>query len=247
MIDEDEVATGEFELPELDEEGHPVLPVVDFEWFWRLEKMVRDLQARARFRVDRHVAHRPVPDVVRDHMESASGLKVSPTVGSLYSVTDGFELAWSLNEGDEWVPGGQIQLFGFAEVFGSWLNRLWDEYPEGATDEEIDFTWDIRGFDGAWEGDDHITVLHVPEILPRYHLYWHSPTRTTYRLRVDFLEYLECLTETRGLCGWQYMVCDRADLEGDDEALERIAQCTRRMRSLFPDVDLSRYTTVENE
>ena len=246
MIDEDEVATGEFDLPELDEEGHPVAPRVDHEWFWRLEKAIRKLAARDQFQVERHNAHRPVPDVVRDHVQSAGGLKVSPTVGSLYDITDGFELVWGVREGDAWVPGGQIQLFGFAEVFGSWLGRLWDVYPEGASDEAIDFTWDIRGFDGAAAGDDNMVVFHVPEILPRYHLYWHSPTRRTYRLRVDFLEYLECLVQTCGLCGWQYMMCDRAELEGDDEALERVRECTRRMRALFPDVDLSRYTTIDD-
>jgi hypothetical protein len=86
----------------------------------------------------------------------------------------------------------------------------------------------------------------VTEVLPRYDLYWHASYEKTYPIRVDFLEYLECLIETRGLNGWQYMVCD-VDLESDDEALERVIECARWMKKLFPEVDLSRYTTVEED
>lgn len=246
MIDEDSVPTGELAVLEVDDEGNPIVPVVSHEWYWNLEKVVRELEASKKFRVDRAESHRPAPVVVKEHLQSAGGLTVPTTIASLYEIIDGYDLEWSYKSGEDWVKGGQIRLFGFGEVFGSWLGKLWDEVPEGASPEDVDFTWELRGFDGADTDRECLTVFHVPEVLPRYNLYWHCPHKKTYRLRVDFLEYLECLTETRGLCGWQYMVCDDADLEGDDEALERVRQCTSLMRELFPEVDLSRYTTSDN-
>jgi len=246
MIDEDSVATGEFEAVEVDDEGNPVIPTVDHEWFWTMERVVRDLHASNTFKVVSSESHRPAPDVVKEHLEVAGGLQVPTTIRSLYDIIDGYDLRWQYKAGDEWVDGGQIQLYGFGEVFGSWLGTLWDEAPEGASPEDVDFTWELRGFDGADADSAYMTVFHVPDVLPRYNLYWHSPHEKTYRLRIDFLEYLECLTETRGLCGWQYMVCDDADLEGDDEALERVRQCTTLMAELFPEVDLSRYAMSDN-
>ncbi len=248
MIDEDDVATGEFEAVELDDDGVPVIPRVTDDWFWQLEKHVRELEARTSFEVASSESHRPPPEILKEHLASASGLKQIPeTIVSLYDITDGYDLSWRRkNEDDEWVPGGEIHLFGFAEVFGKWVGSLWGEAPEGAEQEALDFSWELRGFDGADPDDERMVVFHVPEVLPRYHLYWHAPRGATYRLRVDFLAYLQCLLETRGLCGWQYMVCELDDLEGDDEALARVRECTSLMRKLFPDVDLSNYTTLDD-
>lgn len=249
MIDQDEVATGEFEAVELDEEGNPIARRVPHEWLWTFERRIREMEARASFDVHQSEAHRPPPDVLKEHLMTASGLKVLPdTIVSFFDITDGYDLRWSRKDADgAWVPGGEARLFGFAEVFGKWINELWDVHGDDATKEEVDFTWELRGFDGADSNDDHIVVFHVPEVLPRYDLYWHEPRGRTYRLRVDFLEYLECLSETRGLCGWQYMVCDLEDLREDDEALERVRECTALMKDLFPEVDLSRYTTLEDD
>lgn len=243
MRNEDDIVTGEFEAVELDAEGNLVVPKVSEEWLFKMKTAARRLQKNDKFELEYEESFRPVPDVLKEHVESAAGMVAAPTVASFYSVTDGFEMSWlRKDDSGEYVPGGRIHLYGFAEVFGSWLGHLWGEHPEDASEESVDFTWEIRGFDGANEDEPHSAVMHVPEMLPTYALYWHAPHGKSYRLRVDFLEYLQCLTETCGLHGWQYMVCAPEDLRNDDVALAKIQECTRLMAELFPDVDMSCYT-----
>jgi hypothetical protein len=248
MLDEDSVVTGEFEAVELvlDAEGNPVIPMVTEEWIWAMQAVATEMRKDKRFRVDSEEFFRPVPDIVKETVQSAAGMVAAPTVASLYNVTDGYELQWSYERGGALMPAGSIHLYGFAEVFGSWLHKIWGEYPEGADQAAEDFTWEIRALDAAREDHPFQVVMHTPEVLPTYTLFWHSPHGKTYRLRVDFLEYLECLTETRGLFGWQYMVCD-VDLTEDAEALERVRECTAQMRTMFPRVDLSRYSTIGDD
>lgn len=248
MIDEDDVPTGEFPAVELelDDEGNPIVPRVTDEWLWAMQAAVTAMRKSAKFRVDNEDFFRPVPDIVRETVQSAAGMEAAPTIASLYNITDGFEMQWSYAEDGEFVPGGRIHLYGFAEVFGSWLHKVWGEHPEDASESEQDFTWEIRALDAAAEDSPYQVVMHTPEVLPTYNLYWHAPSDRTYRLKLDFLEYLQCLTETRGLNGWQYMVSD-VDLSEDEVAFEAVRRCTRLMKELFSDVDLSRYTTVDDD
>lgn len=247
MVDEDSVMTGEFPAVQLavDNDGNPIIPRVTDEWLWEMQAVVTEMRKMTGFRVENEDWFRPVPDVVRETVQSAAGMVVAPTIASLYQLSDGFEMEWSYETGGAFVPGGRIHLYGFAEVFGTWLHKLWGEHEEDAAQAEQDFTWEIRAFDAGEEESPYQVVMHTPDVLPTYNLYWHAPSKKTYPIRVDFLEYLECLTQTRGLHGWQYMVCD--GVEGDTEALERIRECTRLMRKLFPDVDLSRYNTLDDD
>ncbi len=248
MIDQDEVATGEFPAVQLevDNDGNPVIARITDEWLWAMQGVATKMRKSARFRVDNEDWFRPVPDIVKETVQSAAGMVAAPTIASLYDLTDGYEFAWSYESDGAFVPGGTIHLYGFAEVFGSWLHKIWGEHPDDAPQGEQDFTWEIRAFDAADPDSAYQVVMHTPEGLPSYNLYWHAGSQKTYRLRVDFLEYLHCLAETRGLHGWQYMICD-VDLTEDAEAHARIAECTALMKSLFPSVDLSRYTTVSDD
>lgn len=243
MIDEDDVATGEFAAVEvdLDDEGRPIAPRVSTDWLWSMRTMVTRMKQRGKYNIVSEETFRPVPEIIRGTVESAAGMVVAPTIASLYEVSDGYELQWT-GEDD---LGGKIHLYGFAEVFGTWLHKLWGEHDEDAPSSEVDFTWEIRGFDAASDDDPHQVVLHTADGLPSYNLYWHAPRGNTYRMRVGFLEYLERLRETRGLHGWQYMVCD-ADLTKDEEARFHVARCTSWMKAHFPDVDLSNYTTLDD-
>ena len=133
MIDEDDVATGEFDAVELelDADGNPVVPLVTEDWMWEIQGAVDYMRKRSKFRVDQEDFFRPVPDIVKGMVESAAGMTAAPTIASLFDVTDGYELRWSRKEGDEFVPVGSIHLYGFAEVFGNWLHKLWGEHPLG--------------------------------------------------------------------------------------------------------------------
>lgn len=247
-MNEDDIETGEFEAVELDDEGTPVIPVVSEDWLWRMQGAVSQMHKKKGFEVRFEENFRPAAHVVKETLQSAAGMTVPTTIASLWDITDGYELGWLYvdEESGEQIAAGDVHIFGYGDVFGSWLGKLWGEHPEDASEAEIDFTWEIRGFDAAGDHSPYGAVFHVAEVLPRYDLFWHAPHEKTYPIRVDFLEYLECLVETRGLHGWQYMVCD-VDLQEDDEALERVRECTRLMRKLFPEVDLSRYTTVEED
>ena len=248
MFDEDDVATGEFPAVKLefDNDGHPVIPRISDEWLWAMQAAIANMQKSSRFRVESEDWFRPVPDIVKETVQSAAGMVAAPTIASLYELTDGFEMSWSYEEDGAFVPGGRVHLYGFAEVFGSWLHKLWGEHPDDAGDGEQDFTWEIRAFDAAEADSPYQVVMPTPEMLPTYNLYWHASASKTYPLRVDFLEYLQLLTETRGLHGWQWLVCD-VDTSQDPEALEQIRRCTVLMKRLFPDVDLSRYTTIDED
>lgn len=243
MRDEDDVATGEFPAVQLklDDEGRPIAPRVSEDWLWSMRTMVTRMKQRGKYEILNEETYRPVPEIVRGTVEAAAGMVVAPTIASLYQVSDGYDLQWT-GAGD---VSGHIHLYGFAEVFGSWLHKLWGEHDEDAPEAEVDFSWEVRGFDAAAADDPHQVVLHTAEGLPSYNLYWYAPRGRSYRMRVGFLEYLDRLRETRGLRGWQYMVCD-VDLSSDDEAREHIIRCTSWMRAHFPDVDLSHYTTLDD-
>jgi hypothetical protein len=238
--DEDDVPTGEFELPDLefDQDGNPVIPRVTDEWLWTMQAAVRRMQQSTRFEVTREDTFRPVPEIVRETVQSAAGVVAAPTISSLYDVTDGYELEWNYQYGEESAEG-RIHLYGFAEVFGTWLHQLWGEHAEDAPQREQDFSWEIRGFDAA-EGNGRQVVMHTPEHLPSYDLYWYAPNERAYPLRIDFLQYLECLTHTCGLSNWQLLVAD-FDPEGDPEAAEKAALCAAQLERLFPDADLSAF------
>lgn len=247
MFDEDEMVTGEWPAVEvqLDAEGNPVIPKVTDEWMWAMQGAVNRMQRNPKFKVENEDWFRPVPDIVKETVQSAAGMVAAPTIASLYELSDGFEMSWSFDKDGEFVPGGRVHLYGFAEVFGTWLHKLWGEHPDDAADPEVDFTWEIRAFDGAALDDPYQVVMHTPDVLPTYNLYWHAADGRTYPLRLGFLEYLDRLTETRGLHGWQLMF---AEVDADDQdAFEKIRECTRLMKSLFPEVDLADYTTIDDD
>lgn len=243
MIDEENVATGEFEV-ELDEEGNPIVPRVHADWLFRMGDAVEEMYRDKRFKVDHFESFRPPPEVVVSTLEHRLGLHIPETIMSLYHVTDGLELRWRFNDQDAGITaGGRVHLFGFGEVFGNWVDRIWGVVGDDASSEKEDFTWELRGFDEASDESDYLAVMHVPESLPTFNLYFYAPHGRVYRLDTDFVGYVEHLATTRGLNGWQYMISD-ADFGTDAVAREAVERCSRQMSSLFPEVDLGGYRTL---
>ena len=234
MFHEDDVPTGEFDAVELpiDDAGNPIIPRVTDAWLFAMQRSVKRMLQSAKFRVDHEETFRPVPDVVRETVQSASGMVAAPTISSLYQITDGYELRWSVQRDGEYVPSGTIHLYGFAEVFGTWLHKLWGEHDDDAPLHEEDFTWEIRGFDRANENGSFQVVMHTAENMPTYGLFWHSPRNKTYRLKIGFLDYLALLTKTCGLHDWQYIVAE-FDPEADADAAQRAADAQGALKELF--------------
>lgn len=246
MNEDDEPITGEVEGIEGD------APAVQFgskrprrltlEYLFDLRELVDEMQAKPAIEVRRFDIHEPTPDVVVELMEAGLGSYVPELVLSFFkSVSDGLELEWTFKEGGESKPGGHINVLNFGRVFGSWLDELWGVTADGADGAEVDFSWELRALEAVQVGDRKMmTVMHVAEEQPTYDLYFHDPRGATHRLDLDFLDYFECLLDTRGFYGWQFMVSD-VDFDEVPYAAERAREFHRVMPELFPGENFTRY------
>lgn len=246
MNEEDEPITGEVEGIEGD------APAVQFgskrprrmtlEYLFDLREMVEEMRKKSKIKVHRFDIHDPTPDVVVELMEAGLGSYVPELVLSFFkSVSDGLELKWDYEEDDELKPGGHINVLNFGRVFGSWLDELWGVSAEDASEKDVNFTWELRALEALEVGDRKVmTVLHVAEDEPTYELYFHDPYGASHQLDLDFVDYFECLLDTRGFYGWQYMVSD-VDFDQVPHAAERAREFHRVMPGLFPDEVFTRY------
>lgn len=203
---------------------------ITFSWLADLYKLVEQFDHHDEIHIDRFETFPSVGEFVRETLGDGLPFEIPDQIMSFYNVIDGFELKWS-HMGE---PAGHIRMCGFGEVFGSWIDKLWGVVPDSQKDDEdeVDFSWEIRGID---DGGDHdfLTVMHTPENLPSFSLYFRNPIGATYRLDVDFPKYLELLLITRGVTGWQYLVSD-VDYNEDAEALEHALKATAQIQKLFP-------------
>jgi hypothetical protein len=201
----------------------------------RLREIADSLE-RARDVVDVHFeAGPPVPLVLLDTITGGLGIELPEPVESFYLTCDGFELRWHyLDEEGERHLGGDLVLFDFATTFDSWLGSLWGHFDEMSS-EELDFIWELRGVDATPSTDDErMTVLHIEEDDPSYDLYVHDRERGTYRMDLDFVTYVECAIESRGIPGWQLLFCPDYDLDEDPFETGIRERFPELMRTLFP-------------
>ena len=184
---------------------------VGYDWVEKVIAVITELDRHPDLRIDKFQMHPPVSDFVKETMGDSMAFELPDAILSYYKVCDGLDLEWSYRDGAAFHPGGSIQLYGYGEVFGSWLNVLWGTTVEGADEDEVDFSWEIRAIDGGQAGDDFLTVMHTPETLPSFNLYYREPAGETFTLAVDFLEYLDAMLEARGALGWQALVAETSD------------------------------------
>jgi hypothetical protein len=235
--DYSEAPTGEFEV-------EPNVVSVDFDYLIRLRAMLTQLERRTDIEVLKSEIYDPVPDIVVELAESGSGQKIPPQILSLYKLFDGFDLEWRyLGEGG---GNGKIELHGLATVFGTWTNTIWGNVV-GDEPEKVDFSWQLRGLDGAWcEEDGYQTVFHVAGCLPDFSLYLYDPSRPICRLLGPLADYLERLLETAGLRDWALLWSD-INFAEDQVLRERAMVARQTLIRIFPDVGMEPFASLGSE
>lgn len=192
--------------------------------------------------------HPPVPIFTIETIEHGLGIRVPEHIRSFYMVCDGLEFSWSYEDDEEVLPGGGAHLFDFATVFDSWLDSLW--VVGGDLDEETqDFLWTLRGFDRTYQSDwfqahddlkepvdEQMVVMCVEEEYPSYDLFMHDlSTGDSRLLNASFRDYFDCMLASRGIYGWQRLLFDEAEQQGDFEEL------LARSERFFPAEALARW------
>lgn len=250
MVEEDDIPTGE--IPADRVEDVVETPSVQFsrkrprridsDYLFDLRDVVEDIRERDALQVERFEIHEPTPDVLVELMEGGLGTMIPEIILSFFQrVSDGLELEWTYFEDGDTRPGGAIQIMSFGRIFGSWLDELWGLAADDASAADVDFTWELRGLEKVeLNGKSMMTVIHIAEEDPTYELYFHDPYGSTHRLDLDVVDYFECLLETRGFFGWQYLVSD-VDFDAHPQAAELGRRFHSVMPDLFPDTLYSRY------
>ncbi len=213
--------------------------VATYDWLDRMMELVGHLNSDPNIELLNVEIHPSLPLVVEQTMSDSAGFDIPLEMLSFYRVTDGFDLSWRLKESPfDFEVGGDIKLFGFGQVFSNWIDSLWGVTKDGASTQELDFSWDIRGFDGAQEEGAYSTVLHVPEDVEQIDLYFHDPKGKSHLLAMSFSDYLEALILSGGLHGWQYLLLEElAPAQSEEEKLAQ--QCAQALKHVFPLRDLS--------
>lgn len=234
-VDEDDIPTGEFEVED------EAASRLDLEDLLQLRDTVDALVAHQDFHLLKYDTFQPTSDVVISMMETGIGIAIpTPVLSFFREISDGLDVVWTyFREGHE-PSHGNVQLYNFGRVFGTWVDEVWGVVPEGGDQRDLDFSWELRPIEAPHPGGTHYTVMHVPDFAPTYNLYYHDPKGSSHRLSVDFVGYFRCLLETRGFYGWQFLVSD-VDFETHPVARERAEAFHRLMPKMFPDTDFSRY------
>jgi hypothetical protein len=217
------------------------------EWLWEMNSVVNTMHARDDIEVHVYEHYAPVSLFTLEQVESSMGIVVPDPVRSFYRVTDGLELRWSWRDGDRLIPGGEIHMHPFGTVFGNWLDTIWGKAATDAAD-VIDFTWELRGVEqqASWQNEaDWMTVLHMPEGMPFYQLYFHDPMSRTLLLEMDFMDYCDALIDTRGTYGWQFLATE-VDFDEQPEIRAAAADARATLERVFPNVDISHLRTLED-
>ena len=255
MVNEDDTPTGEVPVDAAD--TGPDVPSVQFsrkrprriesDYLFELRDIVEDMLQRDGLEVQRFELHEPTPDILVELMEGGLGTMIPEIIlGFFQRVSDGIELEWSYESEGVQEPGGAIRIVSFGRLFGSWLDELWGLAAEDASAAEVDFTWELRCLEKVeLDGKEMMTVLHVAEKEPSYDLYFHDPYGGTHSMNLDVVDYFECLLETRGFHGWQYLVSD-VDFDEHPEAAEVARRFHEMMPELFPDTFFDRYRSPDS-
>lgn len=193
----------------------------------------------------------PAPEFTITTIENGLGRELPRDIKSFYRVLNGFELSWSfVDELGLKQPGGHIQIFDIARVFGFWFDTLWVHDPN-RTEEELDFLWSLRGLDGGGQAgetmlpDSPMTVLHLlGDWGSDYELMlFHGPDHLSL-MQMDLMSYVYYALETRGLGLWRQVV-SAMDLSHPRYAeLEQGRVFFERLARFFPDVDLEEYMAL---
>jgi hypothetical protein len=245
-IDPDEAHSVDEEVWE-EEEAPTSARLITNEWLWEMNDAVDAMYARDEIEVHVYDHYAPVSLFTLEHVESSMGIVIPDQLRSFYRVTDGMELRWSWRDGDELKPGGQIHMHPFGTVFGNWIDKIWGKAASDETD-LIDFTWELRGVEqqaGWTDESDWMTVLHMPEGLPFYQLYFHDAMTQTLLLDLDFVDYCNALIDTRGAYGWQFLATE-VDFDEQPEVRELAATALSTIGEVFPTVDISHLRTLED-
>ena len=202
---------------------------------FRIKEIVEELRLRDGVEVVDFELFDPVSRIVADTIESGMGRVVPTAIRSFYDQSDGLRLRWTFREDDGGgvEDGGEIDLFGFGEVFGSWLDRLWGVTGDGGED----FSWELRGIDGGPAGpaSGFMTVLQMADSGPQHTLFWHEPGGESFPLSCDFFDYVHFALQTRGIHGWPLALVEPALVEASPRAQAALARFREVAGRVFPD------------
>jgi len=187
------------------------------------KKMVDELNQHPKIIVTDFVINPPA--TAEEIKFAEKKFKLTNDMLDFYKSANGITLTWELNEPEDSVVRGNIELLPVQEIFQDWKNTIY------------------------WDDNDKYKQLHpldffVPEACAALNLedsdnpdvYYHYCGEEMNTLKMDFKEYLYALLKTRGFWYWQTVVV--AELTGEENTTEP-ENFRVNMPKLFPDFKLS--------
>lgn len=195
----------------------------------QFETLIRDMEANPRIKLKETKLSGPTTaSTLRDAARLAGG-RLPKELIDLYREMNGICIKWEIVDkhiraGNSLLDTGEVHLLplvgGEESVFSSWKGWVWFDYSH----EELKRIKPVDFF-----GESAVSIYPVPGTAE---LYYHTIlTSSSYPLGCNFEEYLFLLFKSRGLHGWQSMLC--ADLQRSPEA----NQFRQVMPILFSDYD----------
>ena len=178
-------------------------------------------------------------ETVRDEVRSKTGIVLSDELMACMNVSNAAGAYWTYQIDDQRKGAGEFKLQHLREVFLYKPNRLWSEET---LPEKVSFLEKLRFIDfrpGA--GDDKFAAFELDECSMPPPI-WYYDRGDCYPMDIDYEEYLEALTLTKGITDWQYLFC-RVDLK--EPSLKwlgpRLQKNLDALSRLFPLRDYSHY------
>jgi len=180
-------------------------------------------------------------------IEDGLGFRLPNALKSLYRHADGYELEWTWKDAsDTERMGGGFHLPGFGAIFDALRDAEWRE-QEGATEEELDFLWELRTFDDfgrpEWRAKHNIeerVLIHITQTMTEPDLYLFHPDTGPVLMDVTLLDYLYWAIEAHAIHRWQ-VLRSLYDHERDPLSLGGLPDFFEASAALFPEIDLDAF------
>lgn len=182
------------------------------------------------------------PEYIRiafDEIETHLGYPLADYFRDYFFASEAIALHWDYELDGEEENGGEFRLSNLFNVFTSDDSKLWiDEMSE----QEKEFYRKLRPFDDhPYMGDGTMGVFKLEPGVASPEIWFYNVSNKSYKMDLTYNEYVECLIDTRGFFGWQYLFCDidirkhYTDLPGE------LAKMLDVLPRLFPDTNFDKY------
>ncbi|GAC1426921.1 MAG: hypothetical protein NVSMB67_30200 [Flavisolibacter sp.] len=209
-----------------------------------LEILVQQIKKDNRLEIVEYKFKEPFSKKTIDEKELEYSVKIDPLIKSFYTYCGGLKFFWKMkNSIGSGISGsyeveGSINILDIDTLFlgfdgRQWMNELWSiNQPE----ETKKFKKQLKIFD--YFGSDNVDAVcfEVRDLHLSPDLWLNNLDFGVFKLNVNFIKYLELLTLTKGLWGWQVFFTDIKWDNQSSASFKRQAEIIlETFAMLFPD------------